>query len=355
MILVTGGAGFIGSNFVLDWLARSNEPVVNLDKLTYAGNQNNLVSLHGDRRHVFVHGDIGDRDLVVGLLATYQPRAILHFAAESHVDRSILGPGEFISTNINGSFTLLEAARAYWSGMEAAQKAAFRFLHVSTDEVYGSLGPHDPPFTESTPYAPNSPYSASKAASDHLVRAYHHTYGMPTLTTNCSNNYGPYHFPEKLIPLIIANALAGKALPIYGDGMQVRDWLYVGDHCAAIRRVLEDGRPGQVYNVGGWNEMANLEVVRTLCDMLDQAAPKTGSYRDQITFVTDRPGHDRRYAIDAGKLERELGWKPAETFASGIQKTVAWYLANQAWVADVQSGAYMSWVKQNYANRESQQ
>ncbi len=355
MIFVTGGAGFIGSNFVLDWLARSNEPVVNLDKLTYAGNQNNLVSLHGDRRHVFVHGDIGDRDLVVGLLATYQPRAIVHFAAESHVDRSILGPGEFISTNINGSFTLLEAARAYWSGMEAAQKAAFRFLHVSTDEVYGSLGPHDPPFTESTPYAPNSPYSASKAASDHLVRAYHHTYGMPTLTTNCSNNYGPYHFPEKLIPLIIANALAGKALPIYGDGMQVRDWLYVGDHCAAIRRVLEDGRPGQVYNVGGWNEMANLEVVHTLCDMLDQAAPKTGSYRDQITFVTDRPGHDRRYAIDAGKLERELGWKPAETFASGIQKTVAWYLANQAWVADVQSGAYMSWVKQNYANRESQQ
>jgi dTDP-glucose 4,6-dehydratase len=355
MIFVTGGAGFIGSNFVLDWLARSNEPVVNLDKLTYAGNQNNLVSLHGDRRHVFVHGDIGDRDLVVGLLATYQPRAIVHFAAESHVDRSILGPGEFISTNINGSFTLLEAARAYWTGMEAARKAAFRFLHVSTDEVYGSLGPHDPPFTESTPYAPNSPYSASKAASDHLVRAYHHTYGMPTLTTNCSNNYGPYHFPEKLIPLIIANALAGKPLPIYGDGMQVRDWLYVGDHCAAIRRVLEDGRPGQVYNVGGWNEMANLEVVHTLCDMLDKAAPKDASYRDQISFVTDRPGHDRRYAIDAGKLERELGWKPAETFASGIQKTVAWYLANQAWVADVQSGAYMSWVKQNYANRESQQ
>ncbi|MES2324739.1 MAG: dTDP-glucose 4,6-dehydratase [Pseudomonadota bacterium] len=355
MIFVTGGAGFIGANFVLDWLAASGEPVVNLDKLTYAGNLNNLVSLHGDRRHVFVHGDIGDRDLLVGLFATHRPRAIVHFAAESHVDRSILGPGEFISTNINGTFTLLEAARSYWSGMDAAGKAAFRFLHVSTDEVYGSLGPHDPPFTETTPYAPNSPYSASKAASDHLVRAYHHTYGMPTLTTNCSNNYGPYHFPEKLIPLIIANALAGKPLPIYGDGMQVRDWLYVGDHCAAIRRVLEGGRPGEVYNVGGWNEMANLEVVHTLCDMLDRAAPQGASYRDQISFVTDRPGHDRRYAIDAGKLERELGWKPAETFASGIGKTVQWYLANQAWVADVQSGAYMSWVKQNYANRESQQ
>jgi len=351
MIIVTGGAGFIGSNFVLDWLAQSDEPVVNLDKLTYAGNMNNLASLKDDGRHLFVHGDIGDRALVASLLATHRPRAVVHFAAESHVDRSIHGPGDFIETNINGTFALLESVRAYWSGMEDAGKADFRFLHVSTDEVYGSLGPNDPAFTETTPYAPNSPYSASKAASDHLVRAYHHTYGLPVLTTNCSNNYGPFHFPEKLIPLIISNALAGKALPIYGDGKQVRDWLFVSDHCAAIRRVLEAGRPGEVYNVGGWNEMANIDVVGTLCDILDREAPKGESYRAQIAYVTDRPGHDRRYAIDAGKLERELGWKPAETFSSGIMKTVRWYLANQEWVANVQSGDYMSWVNQNYANR----
>jgi dTDP-glucose 4,6-dehydratase len=355
MIFVTGGAGFIGSNFVLDWLKESNEPVLNLDKLTYAGNLNNLASLEGDARHIFVHGDIGDSDKVLALFKQHQPRAIIHFAAESHVDRSIHGPGEFVTTNINGTFSLLEAARSYWSALEPQAQAAFRFLHVSTDEVYGTLGADDAPFSETTAYAPNSPYSASKAASDHLVRSYHHTYGMPTLTTNCSNNYGPYHFPEKLIPLIISNALAGKPLPIYGDGMQVRDWLYVSDHCAAIRRVLAEGRPGQVYNVGGWNEMANLEVVHTLCDILDRAAPKQGSYRAQITYVKDRPGHDRRYAIDASKLERELGWKPAETFASGIAKTVAWYLANQAWVADVQSGAYQNWVQRNYADREQGQ
>ena len=352
MIFVTGGAGFIGSNFVLDWLAQSDEAVLNYDKLTYAGNLNNLASLAGDARHQFVRGDICDHDQVLALLMAQQPRAIVHFAAESHVDRSIHGPGAFITTNINGTFALLEAARAYWMTLAAPEKAAFRFLHVSTDEVYGSLGPADAPFTETTAYAPNSPYSASKAASDHLVRAYFHTYGMPVLTTNCSNNYGPYHFPEKLIPLMIANALAGKPLPIYGDGMQVRDWLYVSDHCAAIRRVFEAGRTGEVYNVGGWNEMANLEVVHTLCDILDEAAPKQGGYRAQIAYVTDRPGHDRRYAIDAGKLERELGWKPAETFASGIRKTVAWYLANQDWVANVQSGAYQSWVEQNYAQRE---
>ncbi len=353
MILVTGGAGFIGSNFVLNWLANDGESVINLDKLTYAGNLNNLAALEGDARHVFVQGDICDGALVSELLAKHRPRAIVHFAAESHVDRSIHGPGEFITTNINGTFALLEAARSYWSALEGDDKTNFRFLHVSTDEVYGTLGPDDAPFSETTPYAPNSPYSASKAASDHLVRAYHHTYGMPTLTTNCSNNYGPYHFPEKLIPLIIANALAGKPLPIYGDGMQVRDWLYVGDHCAAIRRVLAGGRTGEVYNVGGWNEMANIEVVHTLCDILDRLAPKEGSYRDQITFVKDRPGHDRRYAIDAGKIERELGWKPAETFETGIMKTVQWYLDNQAWVDNVQSGAYKSWVSQNYAQRES--
>ncbi len=352
MIFVTGGAGFIGSNFVLDWLARSEEPVINYDKLTYAGNLANLASLQGDARHRFVRGDIGDKDAVLALLRTHQPRALVHFAAESHVDRSILGPGEFIATNVNGTFSLLEAARAYWNELPAPQQQGFRFLHVSTDEVYGSLGPADPPFTETTPYAPNSPYSASKAASDHLVRAYHHTYGMPVLTTNCSNNYGPFHFPEKLIPLVIANALAGRPLPVYGDGMQVRDWLYVSDHCAAIRRVLDAGTPGQVYNVGGWNEMPNLAVVHTLCDILDQLAPKEASYRAQITYVADRPGHDRRYAIDAGKLERELGWRPAETFESGIMKTVQWYLANQAWVADVQSGAYRNWIEQNYGQRD---
>lgn len=349
MILVTGGAGFIGANFVLDWLAQSDEPVINLDKLTYAGNLNNLASLRDDPRHVFVQGDIGDAALVASLLATHQPRAVLHFAAESHVDRSILGPAAFIETNINGTFALLEAVRAYWGKLQEDDKSAFRFLHVSTDEVYGTLGPLDAPFTETTAYAPNSPYSASKAASDHLVRAYRHTYGLPTLTTNCSNNYGPYHFPEKLIPLIITNARAGKALPIYGDGQQVRDWLYVSDHCAAIRRVLEAGHLGETYNIGGWNEMANLDVVYTLCDILDVLDSKAeGSYRDQITYVTDRPGHDRRYAIDAGKIERELGWKPAETFESGIRKTVQWYLEHQEWVRDVQSGDYLKWVEKQY-------
>jgi dTDP-glucose 4,6-dehydratase len=357
MILVTGGAGFIGSNFVLDWLAQSDEPVINLDKLTYAGNMNNLRSLGQDPRHLFVKGDIGDGALVAALLSQHKPRAIVHFAAESHVDRSIHGPGDFISTNINGTFSLLEAARAYWSSRADADKAAFRFLHVSTDEVYGTLDPDDAPFTETTPYAPNSPYSASKAASDHLVRAYHHTYGLPTLTTNCSNNYGPYHFPEKLIPLVIANARAGKPLPIYGDGQQVRDWLYVGDHCAAIRCVLAGGRLGETYNIGGWNEKANLEVVHTLCDILDQLEPKaTGaSYRDQITYVADRPGHDRRYAIDARKIERELGWKPAETFESGIRKTVQWFLDHQDWVRDVQSGDYLKWLDKNYVQRDSKQ
>jgi dTDP-glucose 4,6-dehydratase len=352
MILVTGGAGFIGSNFVLDWLAQSSEPILNIDKLTYAGNLKNLAALKDDARHVFVRADICDRAQMESLLAEHKPRAIIHFAAESHVDRSIHGPGEFINTNINGTFSLLEAARAYWTGMADDAKAAFRFLHVSTDEVFGTLGPNDPPFSETTPYAPNSPYSASKAAADHLVRAYRHTYGMPVVTTNCSNNYGPYHFPEKLIPLMIANALAGKPLPVYGDGQQVRDWLYVSDHCAAIRRVLQDGQLGETYNVGGWNEMANLTVVHTLCDILDKLAPKANSYREQITYVKDRPGHDRRYAIDASKLERELGWKPAETFETGIMKTVQWYLANQAWVADVQSGAYLNWVEQNYGKRE---
>lgn len=353
MILVTGGAGFIGSNFVLDWLARNDEPVINFDKLTYAGNLNNLSSIKDDPRHIFVKGDICDRAHVADVLARNQPRAIVHFAAESHVDRSIHGPGEFIQTNINGSFSLLEAVRAHWSGLDAAKQAAFRFLHVSTDEVYGTLGPNDAPFTETTAYAPNSPYSASKAASDHLVRAYHHTYGLPTLTSNCSNNYGPYHFPEKLIPLMIANALAGKPLPIYGDGMQVRDWLYVGDHCAALRCILAAGKPGETYNVGGWNEKANLEVVHCLCDILDSVAAKAdkASYRAQIVSVKDRPGHDRRYAIDAGKINRELGWKPEETFDSGIEKTVRWYLDNQAWVRDVQSGDYLKWVETNYAQR----
>jgi dTDP-glucose 4,6-dehydratase len=356
MILVTGGAGFIGSNFVLDWLAQSDESVVNLDKLTYAGNMSNLQSLRQDSRHVFIKGEIGDSALMTGLLAEYKPRAVIHFAAESHVDRSIHGPSEFIATNINGTFNLLEAARAYWSNLPDIDKAAFRFLHVSTDEVYGTLGLSDPPFTEMTAYAPNSPYSASKAASDHLVRAYHHTYGLPTLTTNCSNNYGPYHFPEKLIPLVIANARAGKPLPIYGDGQQVRDWLYVGDHCAAIRRVLEGGRLGETYNIGGWNEKANLDVVHTLCDMLNTLDPKASgtSYRDQITFVADRPGHDRRYAIDARKIERELGWKPSETFETGIRKTVQWYLDHQDWVRDVQSGDYLKWLEKNYTKREHQ-
>lgn len=349
MIFVTGGAGFIGANFVLDWLAQSDEPVINFDKLTYAGNLNNLVSLKGDARHIFVQGDINDGEKVATLLAQYQPRAILHFAAESHVDRSIHGPATFVNTNINGTFSLLEASKAYWQNLPEPQKSAFRFLHVSTDEVYGTLSAEDPPFSETTAYAPNSPYSASKAASDHLVRAYHHTYGLPTLTTNCSNNYGGYHFPEKLIPLMITNARSGKDLPVYGDGMQVRDWLYVNDHCSAIRRVLEGGRIGETYNVGGWNEQSNLSVVHILCDLLDQLQPKAnGSYRDQIKHVTDRPGHDRRYAIDARKIEKELGWKPTETFETGLRKTVAWYLANDEWVSQVQSGDYLKWVNLQY-------
>ncbi len=350
MILVTGGAGFIGANFVIDWLAVNNEPVINLDKLTYAGNPENLQSLQGDTRHTLVQGDIGDRDLVAQLLTTHQPRAVINFAAESHVDRSIHGPGDFIQTNIVGTFNLLESVRGYWSALPAAEKAAFRFLHVSTDEVYGSLAEDAPAFSESNPIEPNSPYSASKAASDHLVRAWHHTYGLPVLTTNCSNNYGPYHFPEKLIPLLIVNSLAGKALPIYGDGQQIRDWLYVKDHCSAIRRVLEAGRLGETYNVGGWNEKANLEIVHTVCALLDELRPRADGqqYKVQITYVTDRPGHDRRYAIDARKLEQELGWKPAETFETGIRKTVQWYLDNPDWVAHVQSGAYREWVQMQY-------
>jgi dTDP-glucose 4,6-dehydratase len=348
-ILVTGGAGFIGSNFVLDWLAQSNEPVVNLDALTYAGNRENLASLAGDARHTFVHGDITDRALVDRLMAEHRPRAIVHFAAESHVDRSIHGPGAFIQTNIQGTFTLLEAARTHWQALAGEAKAAFRFLHVSTDEVYGSLAPDAPAFTETHPFEPNSPYSASKAASDHLVRAWHHTYGLPVLTTNCSNNYGPYHFPEKLIPLMIVNALAGKPLPVYGDGQQIRDWLYVKDHCAAIRRVLEAGRLGETYNVGGWNEKANIDIVKTVCALLDEMQPSAeGPYARLITYVKDRPGHDRRYAIDARKLERELGWKPAETFETGIRKTVRWYLDHPDWVQRVQSGAYRDWVATQY-------
>jgi len=350
MILVTGGAGFIGANFVLDWLAVHDEPVITLDKLTYAGNPENLQSLRGDARHTLVQGDIGDRDLVAQLLATHQPRAVINFAAESHVDRSIHGPGDFIQTNIVGTFNLLEAVRGYWSGLAATEKAAFRFLHVSTDEVYGSLKKDDPAFTESSHIEPNSPYSASKAASDHLVRAWHHTYGLPVLTTNCSNNYGPYHFPEKLIPLLIVNSLAGKPLPVYGDGQQIRDWLYVKDHCSAIRRVLEAGRLGETYNVGGWNEKANLEIVHTVCALLDELRPRADGqpYKAQITYVTDRPGHDRRYAIDARKLESELGWKPTETFETGIRKTVQWYLDNPDWVAHVQSGSYREWVQKQY-------
>lgn len=351
-ILVTGGAGFIGSNFVLDWLAQSNEPVINLDKLTYAGNLENLASLEGNPNHVFVQGDLGDRELVDRLLAEHRPRAVLNFAAESHVDRSIHGPEDFIQTNILGTFRLLESVRVYWSALPADDKAAFRFLHVSTDEVYGTLAKEDPPFAEDNRYEPNSPYSASKAASDHLVRAWHHTYGLPVLTTNCSNNYGPYHFPEKLIPLMIVNALAGKHLPVYGDGQQIRDWLYVKDHCSAIRRVLEGGRLGETYNVGGWNEKPNIEIVQRVCALLDELRPKADgtSYATQITYVTDRPGHDRRYAIDARKIERELGWKPAETFETGIRKTVEWYLANPDWVAHVQSGSYRDWVAKQYAS-----
>jgi len=358
-ILVTGAAGFIGSNFVLDWLAQSDEQVINLDNLTYAGNLENLASLDGDARHLFVKGDIGDFELVTKLLAEHHPRTVVNFAAESHVDRSIHGPEDFIQTNIVGTFRLLEAVRAYYGqlrpegsplGGEKTAKNEFRFLHVSTDEVYGSLATNDPAFTETHQYEPNSPYSASKAASDHLVRAYHHTYGLPVLTTNCSNNYGPYHFPEKLIPLVILNALAGKPLPIYGDGQQIRDWLYVKDHCSAIRRVLEAGKLGETYNVGGWNEKPNLDVVHTLCSILDELSPRADGkpYKEQITYVTDRPGHDRRYAIDATKIERELGWKPAETFETGIKKTVQWYLDHQAWVANVTSGAYREWLGKQY-------
>lgn len=348
-ILVTGGAGFIGSNFVLDWLAQSDETVVNLDALTYAGNLENLASLNGDARHVFVKGDICDRALVDATLAQHRPRAIVHFAAESHVDRSIHGPGAFMRTNIDGTFTLLEAARGLWATLEGDAKAAFRFHHVSTDEVYGSLSPTDPAFAETKGFEPNSPYSASKAASDHLVRAWHHTYGLPVVTTNCSNNYGPYHFPEKLIPLMIVNALAGKALPIYGDGQNVRDWLYVRDHASAIRAVLAGGRVGETYNIGGWNEKTNLEIVHTICALLDELKPDAaGSYQRLITYVKDRPGHDRRYAIDARKVERELGWRPAETFDTGIRKTVQWYLDNAGWVANVQSGGYRDWVAKNY-------
>ncbi|CAM3655609.1 dTDP-glucose 4,6-dehydratase [Polynucleobacter brandtiae] len=351
MILVTGGAGFIGGNFVLDWLKiPSNEAVINLDKLTYAGNLATLESLEGDSRHIFVHGDIGDKDLIDRLLVQYQPRAIVNFAAESHVDRSIHGPAEFIHTNIVGTFHLLESALAYWKSLEGSAKEQFRFHHVSTDEVYGSLSLTDPAFTETHAYEPNSPYSASKAASDHLVRAWFHTYGFPVVTTNCSNNYGPYHFPEKLIPLVILNALNSKPLPIYGDGQQIRDWLFVGDHCSAIREVLARGKLGETYNIGGWNEKANIDVVRTICTILDELKPRVDgrSYAEQITYVTDRPGHDRRYAIDAGKIERELGWRPAETFDSGIKKTIEWYLDNPAWIDGVVSGSYRDWLKKQY-------
>lgn len=353
MILITGSAGFIGANFVLDWCDLHDEAVVSLDKLTYAGNLENLATLKDSPQHIFVQGDIGDAKLVGQLLAQYRPRAVINFAAESHVDRSIHGPEDFIQTNVVGTFHLLEAVRAYWSALPDVEKSDFRFLHVSTDEVYGSLAKDDPAFTEIRRYEPNSPYSASKAASDHLVRAYHHTYGLPVLTTNCSNNYGPYHFPEKLIPLMIVNALSGKSLPVYGDGQQIRDWLYVKDHCSAIRRVLEKGLIGEVYNVGGWNEKANLDIVHIICGLLDELRPRADgkSYREQVTFVTDRPGHDRRYAIDARKLERELGWRPAETFETGIRKTVQWYLDHQDWVENVQSGSYRQWVEKNYSDR----
>ena len=353
MILVTGGAGFIGANFVLGWLSSSEtEGVINLDKLTYAGNLANLQSLKVDPRHMLVHGDIGDKGLVSNLLSKYRPRAIVNFAAESHVDRSIHGPAEFIQTNIIGTFNLLECAREYWASLRDSEKEEFRFHHVSTDEVYGSLAPSDPAFKESNPYEPNSPYSASKAASDHLVRAWFHTYGFPVVTTNCSNNYGPYHFPEKLIPLVILNALNGKPLPIYGDGQQIRDWLFVGDHCSAIREVLAKGRLGETYNIGGWNEKANLEVVNAICAILDELKPRADgkSYADQITFVKDRPGHDRRYAIDASKIEEELGWRPAETFDTGIRKTVQWYLDNPDWVQGVVTGSYRDWLEKQYHN-----
>ncbi len=353
MILVTGGAGFIGANFVLDWLATEGTPVVNLDKLTYAGNPGNLASLRDDGRHHFVHADINDRERVGALLRQHRPRAIVHFAAESHVDRSIHGPGEFVHTNVVGTFSLLEEARAYWTALEAGERERFRFLHVSTDEVYGSLGTDDPAFSETTPYAPNSPYAASKAGSDHLVRAYHHTYGLPTITTNCSNNYGPLQFPEKLIPLMILNALAGKPLPVYGDGSNVRDWLYVGDHCAGIRTALARGRPGETYNIGGNSEKTNLEVVHTLCAILDELHPAGAPHARLITFVRDRPGHDQRYAIDARKIQRELGWTPQERFESGLRRTVEWYLGHKSWTDSVTSGAYRQWIDANYNERGS--
>jgi dTDP-glucose 4,6-dehydratase len=350
-ILVTGGAGFIGSNFILQQLeADAATSLVNLDKLTYAGNLRNLEAVATDRRYEFVHGDIGDRGMVRCLLEKHQPSAILHFAAESHVDRSIRGPDDFIRTNVDGTFALLEEVRAYWTSLSGDESKRFRFLHVSTDEVYGSLGPHDPPFSETTAYAPNSPYSASKAASDHLVRAYHHTYGLPTLTTNCSNNYGRFQFPEKLIPLMILNACDRKPLPVYGDGLNVRDWIYVADHCEAIALVLARGTPGETYNVGGWNEKPNLEIVHAVCDIVDEMAPRAGgSRRELITFVKDRPGHDRRYAMDAQKIERELGWRPKETFETGIRKTVRWYLENEVWVRDVTSGSYRQWISTHYS------
>lgn len=353
MILVTGGAGFIGGNFVLDWLAQSEEPVINVDKLTYAGNLETLASLKDDSRHIFIRADIGDKSTIGQLLEKYRPRAIINFAAESHVDRSILEPDAFIQTNVVGTFNLLECTKQYWNGLSDEEKLAFRFLHVSTDEVYGTLSKEDPPFSETNAYEPNSPYSASKAASDHLVRAYHHTFGLPVLTTNCSNNYGPYHFPEKLIPLMIVNALAGKDLPVYGDGQQIRDWLYVKDHCSAIRAVLAGGRLGETYNVGGWNEKANIDIVNAVCTLLDEMSPRTDgkAYAEQIRYVADRPGHDRRYAIDARKIEREVGWRPAETFETGIRKTVAWYLENNTWVSNVLSGAYAQWVDKNYSER----
>lgn len=353
MILVTGGAGFIGSNFVLDWLGVEQDGIVNLDKLTYAGNLSNLAAAQEIERHLFVQGDIGDRELVSRLLDSHRPRAVINFAAESHVDRSILGPEVFVNTNVSGTFQLLEVVLAYWRALPLEERERFRFVHISTDEVYGSLGPSDPAFTESHPYQPNSPYSASKAASDHLVRAYHHTYGLPVLTTNCSNNYGPYHFPEKLIPLMIVNALAGKSLPVYGDGQQIRDWLYVKDHCAAIRCVIRSGSVGETYNIGGWNEKSNIDIVKAICVTLDELRPRKDgkSYAEQIQFVADRPGHDRRYAIDARKIEREIGWRPAETFESGLRKTIEWYLENAAWVEGVLTGRYRDWVKQNYDAR----
>ena len=353
MILVTGGAGFIGANFILDWFAQSDEEIINLDNLTYAGNLENLASLKGDKRHIFIKGDIRDSSLIINLLAKFKPRAIINFAAESHVDRSIEEPDSFIQTNIVGTFRLLEATRGYWDELEKNKKKEFRFLHVSTDEVYGSLSSKEKAFDENHRYEPNSPYSASKAASDHLIRAYHKTYGLPVLTSNCSNNYGPYQFPEKLIPLIIINALTNKPLPVYGDGQQIRDWLYVKDHCSAIQRVLEAGAPGETYNVGGWNEKPNIDIVHTICSLLETLSPQVDgrNYKEQIIFVADRPGHDRRYAINSNKIKRDLGWEPAETFETGIHKTVKWYLDNQSWIQNIQSGAYREWIDKNYKER----